>query len=72
MSNVINLEDLRQLREALDEADIPDDEMPRMIAYRDLNGMPQLVIEGYYLTAQQLANMPNDIKDMLQLQYDGE
>ena len=72
--NVIDLNTIREMQKALDDADIPrdDPDLPTMIAYRDLHGMPQLVIEGYYLTAQQLENMPDDIKDMLQLQYDGE
>ena len=70
MSNVISLADIKKMQKALDDADIPHDDhnMPRMIAYRDIYGMPQLIIEGNYITKQQLDNMPDDIQAMLQLE----
>lgn len=74
MSNVINLADVKKMQKALDEADIPHDDpdLPRMIAYRDIHDMPQLVTEGQFLSQQQLDNMPLEIQDMLQILDEGE
>lgn len=66
MDNVIDLKAMREMRKALDEADASD-EQPRMLAYTDINGMPQTVVEGESITQQQVDNMPDEIYNLLVL-----
>jgi hypothetical protein len=66
MGDVINLTDFKRMQQALDESDIragnPD---AKIIAYRDINGIPQIAVEGETITAEQLQLMPEDIRDLL-------
>lgn len=64
MGDVINLADIVKMQEALDNADVSDEE-PRMLVYRDNMGIPQVIEEGMTITQQQYEAMPDEIKAML-------
>jgi hypothetical protein len=54
------------MQQALDESDIRDGNPDaKIIAYRDINGIPQIAVEGETITAEQLQLMPDDIRDLL-------
>lgn len=66
MSNVINLADIKKMQEALDDANIPHGEGdPRVLVYRDLHGIPQIIIEGEAISQQQYNNLPDEILAIL-------
>jgi hypothetical protein len=66
MGNVINLEDIKLMQKALDKANVQQGvDEPRMLAYRDLNGVPQIIVEGECISQQQYDNLPDDIRNMI-------
>ncbi|MCP4364979.1 MAG: hypothetical protein GY800_06725 [Planctomycetes bacterium] len=65
MSNVIKLNEFRHAQEPVSEPPLTAEDLPPMIAYRDINGIPQIIVEGIYITQQQLDDMPDDVRAML-------
>ena len=66
MGEVINLADIKNMQKALDEANIPHGpEDPRVLVYRDVHGIPQIIVEGEGISQQQYNNLPDEILDII-------